>query len=159
MEWAYGKKSLFSVEGKLIVKGDGYHEFAPGLSLAIAKDAVMEIGNNFSCSHNARITVFKRLVVGDDNMWSFDEIIMDTDAHLIFDVDGEMVSHNKDIIFGDHVWLGCRNIVLKGATIPSGCMVAAGSTVTSGIYPKESIITSKGKVIKEKIGWNNKLNR
>lgn len=157
-EWRHDEKSFLSVDGKLIIKGGGYHTFGPGLSLAVCKNAEMEIGNNFSCTHNAKILVFKRLTIGDDNMWSFDEIVMDTDAHLIFDESGEMISHNKEIIFGSHVWLGCRNTILKGANIPSGCIVAAGSTITSDSYPEKSIISSKGKVIKERVNWDIKLN-
>lgn len=157
-EWRHDEKSLFSVDGKLIIKGTGYHQFAPGLSLCIVKGAVMEIGNNFSCSHDAKILVFDKLIIGNDNMWSFDETILDSDAHLIFDENGNMISCNNEITFGDRVWLGCDNIVLKGASIPTGCIVAAGSTITSCVYPKNSIITSKGKVIKENIVWNKTLN-
>ena len=69
-------------------------------------------------------------------MWSFDTIIMDTDSHKIFDDSGESISHNCEVIFGDNVWLGCRCVVLKGANIPNGSIIAANSTVTKKLVKK-----------------------
>lgn len=157
LEWSYNKKSLLNIQGVLVIKGDGYHTFSPGLSLAIAPGAKVVLGNNFSCSHNNRITIFKSLIVGDNNMWSFDNIIMDTDAHCIYNNKGEMISHNADIIFGDHVWLGCRNVILKGVSIPDGSIIGAGGIVTKSL-PKENAIYVGNKMIKEGVSWNIKQN-
>ena len=157
---AHDRCSTMSIDGKLVIKGDGHHSFAPGLNLFIPKGGIMVIGDNFSCMQNATIQAYKKITIGDDNLWSFDNVVMDSDTHLIFDKmgGGEMISHNRDVSFGNHIWLGCRNIVLKGANIPSGCIVAAGSTITSEVYPENAIISSKGKVIKEGIDWSRELN-
>lgn len=157
LEWSYDKKSVLNIKGRLIIKGNGYHSFSPGLSLAIAPGAVMEIGNNFSCSHNTRFTIFKSLVIGDNNMWSFDNLIMDTDAHYIFNEKGEMISHNAGITFGDHVWLGCRNAILKGATIPDGSIIGAGGVVTKSLAKKNSVYVGN-QLLRERIDWNMTLN-
>lgn len=157
LEWSYEKKSVLNIKGTLIIKGSGYHSFSPGLSLAIAPGAKVILGNYFSCSHNNRITIFKSLIVGDNNMWSFDNIIMDTDAHCIYDNKGEMISHNSGIVFGDHVWLGCRNVILKGVSIPNGSIIGAGGIVTKSL-PQENSIYVGNKMIKEGVGWNIKQN-
>ena len=156
-EWSGTKQSVLNIQGTLIIKGSGYHSFASGLSLSIAPNAVVEIGDNFSCSHNARIQIFKKLVVGDNNMWSFDTIVMDTDSHKIFNEKGDLISHNQDIIFGDNVWLGCRSIVLKGSMISSGSIIAAGSIVTK-ILSKENSIYKGNTVIRENVQWSTALN-
>jgi acetyltransferase-like isoleucine patch superfamily enzyme len=36
---------------------------------------------------------------------------------------------------GDGTWIGARSVILQGITIGSGCIVAAGSVVTSNIAP------------------------
>lgn len=39
-------------------------------------------------------------------MWSYDNIILDSDIHVITDMEGKQVNRPGQIIFGDHVWLG-----------------------------------------------------
>ena len=86
-------------------------------------------------------------------MWSFDNIVMDTDSHKFYTGGGEWDNPNKEVKFGNHVWLGCRNVILKGAVIPDGCVVASGSKLTKAYKEVDSIITSDNKVIKQNIKW------
>ena len=90
-------------------------------------------------------------------MWSFDNLIMDTDAHYIFNEKGEMISHNAGITVGDHVWLGCRNAILKGATIPDGSIIGAGGVVTKSLAKKNSVYVGN-QLLREGIDWNMTLN-
>jgi acetyltransferase-like isoleucine patch superfamily enzyme len=41
------------------------------------------------------------------------------------------------IVLGDDVWIGANVVVLKGATIGHGAIVAAGSVVSKAIPPFE----------------------
>lgn len=45
-----------------------------------------------------------------------------------------------DITIGNDVWIGQRSIILAGAEIGDGCIVAAGSVVPRGTYPPYSVI-------------------
>jgi acetyltransferase-like isoleucine patch superfamily enzyme len=45
-----------------------------------------------------------------------------------------------EIVIGDRVWIGAQCVVLKNARIGSGCIVAAGSVVTAGDYPPNSLL-------------------
>lgn len=149
IEYSYDKKSSLTIEGQLVLHGKA--SFAPGLSLYIAKGAIVEIGDCFSCSHNTRFTIFKGLKIGDNNMWSFDNLIMDTDAHRIF-VDNELVNTNKEIVFGNKVWLGCRNVVLKGARIPDGCIIGANGYITKEL-PLQNSIYLNNKIVRPSVTW------
>lgn len=146
-------KSAISIKGKLRLKGSGVHAFGPGLTLGIGKEGILTIGDNFTASVRNRISCSNSITIGDDNMWSFDNVIMDSDTHQICDEQEKVVNYNKPIVFGNHVWLGCRNIVMKGAAIPDGCMVASGSKITSVYTEPNSIITSNKKIIKSNIHW------
>lgn len=156
-EYSYYRKSVLNIQGTLILKGKGFHSFSPGLSLIIAEGATVEIGNNFSSCSNTRISIFKSLKIGDDNMWSFENVIMDTDTHIILNENDEKISFNSGITFGDHVWLGCRNTVLKGVTIPNGSIIGACGVVTKP-FTKENSIYVGNKMIKSNIKWNRSLN-
>lgn len=56
----------------------------------------------------------------------------------------------QEIFIGDDVWLGANSVILKGARIGSGSIVAAGAVVTGGEFPERSLIAGNpAKFIKE----------
>lgn len=46
----------------------------------------------------------------------------------------------KPVTIGDDVWIGAHVIILKGAHIGNGSVVAAGSVVCSGRYPDNALL-------------------
>lgn len=144
---------LLSIKGKLVLNGTGFHSFGPGTELCIGKQGVLTIGNNFSASARNIISCSCAITIGDDNMWSYENVVMDTDTHQICDENGNITNYNKPIVFGKHVWLGCRNIVMKGCEIADGCMVASGSKISGRYEEKNCIISTGKKIIKRNIIW------
>jgi acetyltransferase-like isoleucine patch superfamily enzyme len=53
------------------------------------------------------------------------------------------------VFIGQHVWIGFNSILLKGVTIGSKSVVAAGSVVTKDIPPNVLVAGNPAKVIKE----------
>lgn len=147
-------KSSIWIKGKLVIRGNGIHSFGIGTRLIIESKGILEIGNNFTASVNNRIRCDYHITVGNDNMWSYDNVIMDTDGHQITDEQGNVINRPRAVTFGDHVWLGCRNIVLKGSTIPKGCVVASGCVISGEYCDPSSIIASQKRIIKKSISWN-----
>ena len=142
LEYTYNKPSMLSIEGKLIFNGAGRYEFAPGLILYIGKDAHMRIGSNFSVSHDTKFYIKKGIIIGEDNMWSYHNVIMDNDGHLIIKNNGR-VNSNESIIFGNHVWMGCRCTVLKGARVSDGIIISSSSVVRGSLTESNSIYSGK----------------
>ena len=71
-----------------------------------------------------------RVSFGHDCMLSTDIHMDPSDMHPIFDRGtGERLNPPQDIVVGDHVWLGTRVLLLKGAEIGSGSIVGAGAMV------------------------------
>lgn len=50
---------------------------------------------------------------------------MDTDFHHVVR-NGEEKAKEKDVVFRNHVWIGCRTTILKGTFLSSNSIVAAG---------------------------------
>jgi acetyltransferase-like isoleucine patch superfamily enzyme len=47
---------------------------------------------------------------------------------------------SEAICIGDDVWVGAGTMILKGATLGDGCVVAAGAVVLRGNYPPGSVV-------------------
>lgn len=156
-QYTYDRPSFIKIRGKLIIHGSGIHQFAGGTTLEITENAICEIGNNFTTSHNNRIRIVNSLRIGDDNMWSYYNVILDNDGHQIFDNHGNICNNSKGIVIGNNVWLGCRNIVIKGTIIPNNVIVAPGSIINKHYTDEDCIITSFGKTIKRNIAWSRNL--
>jgi acetyltransferase-like isoleucine patch superfamily enzyme len=75
-----------------------------------------------------------RIVIGDDVM--FGPEVMVTAASYRFN-DGQPVTaqamDEADVVIGDDVWIGARAIILPGARIGAGAIIAAGAVVRGEI--------------------------
>lgn len=143
------------------------------------KNNVIEIGNNVKLHNvtfwfeddNNRIILGDRttiegecqlaacegtnIVIGKDCMFSRDIYIRTTDSHSIIDLNNNRLNKAKNIIIGNHVWIGMQCLILKGANIPDNCIVGARSLISSGLKVKSnSIIAGQpANTIKESINW------
>lgn len=149
---------MINILGKVIIKGDGWHAFAPGAIVYVGKNATLTLNNRFSVSHDVKIYCRHKITIGKDNMWSYYNVIMDNDAHYIYNYEGEHINQNREVIFGDNVWMGCRCTILKGSNVPNGSVIGACSIVRNQLIKENSIYAGIGpKLIRENILWDRKL--
>lgn len=98
--------------------------------------------------------------IGRDCMFSTDIHMDPSDMHPIFDrASGERLNPPQDIQIGDHVWLGTRVLVLKGARIGSGTIVGAGSIVSGTLPPDVLAVGSPAKVVRENVVWTRDMDQ
>lgn len=93
--------------------------------------------------------------MGKDILISWDTLFMDTDFHYVSKV-GEIDNavNEKEIIIGNHVWIGCRATVLKGAALSDNCVVAAGSVVTKSFKETSTLIAGNPVAVKRQgVEW------
>ena len=143
-------------EGGQIVFNGGAN-LGRGSRICVEEGATLCLGDRFSITGDTTILCHKSIVFGEDCLLSWDVLVMDTDWHRISDSQGMTFNPDKAVSFGDHVWIGCRSTVLKGAKIPSGCVIAAGSIVAKPLPKTNTIYGGCGKDIcslRENIIWN-----
>ena len=80
---------------------------------------------------------------------------MDTDFHKIRNGQGEVINHNRPVMIGNNVWVGCRCTILKGTIINDGNVIAAGSVVSGKQISQNAIIGGNPlKVMRNNISWS-----
>lgn len=120
--------------------------------------AHLAIGSKTTSMH-AIVTLHEAgsITIGEDCMLSGDIRMDVSDMHSITDrATGTRINSARDIVIGDHVWLGHGVMVLKGAHIGSGSVVGAKSLV-SGVIPQNVVVAGvPARVIRENVDWNRK---
>jgi acetyltransferase-like isoleucine patch superfamily enzyme len=120
------------------------------------RGSAVTIGNNFVCNSPVDIRAGGGASVsfGSDCLLA-DVKIYATDYHEIFDAEsGEVLNKPRDVTIGDRVWLAMRSIVLKGASIGNDSVVAAGSVVSGGSFPGNSLLMGVPAAVKRSgIKW------
>lgn len=141
-----------SKNGELIFHGTAH--IGHGTKIHVALDARLELGDNFAISASSQINCYKRIEFGRNIQFSWDCLVMDSDTHEIFDANGNLINEPREIVFGNHIWIGCRTTILKGSRIPDNCVIGACSLVLGRNFEKESIIAGNpARSIKKIRNW------
>lgn len=130
--------TLLKVDGKLEFQGTAH--IGRGSKICVAKDAFLELGDNFAISASSCISCHKHIVMGDDIQFSWDCLVMDSDTHTIIGENGSRMNPDKEIVFGNKIWIGNGCMILKGTHIPNTCVIGARSVVSGSKFSDHSII-------------------
>lgn len=147
------EKTVMKVEktGTLIFEGSAH--IGKGSKIYVSNNAKLKLGDNFAISASTQIFCQKSISFGRDIQFSWDCLVMDSDSHRIY-IEGEQINADKEISFGNKIWIGCRCTILKGSVIPDGCVIAATSCVTGKNFEANTIIAgTPSKSIKKISSW------
>jgi len=119
-----------------------------GCDIRVLEGASLTVGGGF-INEGRQISCESEIVIGKGCAIARDVIIRDNDAH-------ETQAGRRSaraIHIGDNVWIGTRAIVLKGVSIGSGAIIAAGAVVTKDVPPCAMVAGVPAKVIRENVRW------
>lgn len=163
------RRMLINVE--IDIDGDD-NEVTIGTNAHYIKDLFVFMGNRYNnrslhigdnaTIYGARIFVEedgRSVKIGNDALISDEVLIENSDGHVILDHDGKVINQSKrDLVIGDHVWIGRRASVMKNVSIGSNSIVGAASVVTGKEFPENSIICGNpARVIKKVDGWSREM--
>lgn len=113
---------------------------------------------NEGCSFNQSLKIVvseaKNVLVGRDVMFSSGCWIRNSDVHLVYDKEKKRINHGKDIIIGDHVWVGQNVSLLKGSCVGSGAVLGAGAIVTKKVASNSVHVGNPSKQVKDDVFWD-----
>lgn len=142
------ERSIIENAGDIHFKGNA----DIGTGSRISNSGTLVFGEDFKASGKMTIICSKCISFGMDDLVSWDTLFMDSDLHSIIDNRGES-NPPKPIFVGDHVWIGCNSIILKGTEIGSSNVIAAGSILNKKCLRGNCIIGTEGRILKQSITW------
>lgn len=95
------------------------------------------------------------ITIGEDCLFSSDVQLRTGDSHSILDLQGRRINDSRDIILGDHVWVGTQAFLNKGAKVPPHSIVGACAMVTKAFEePNCALAGVPAKVVKRDVDWS-----
>lgn len=113
-------KGDLEIEDKLVLGIGSSIISLPGSVIRFGKNAIVGARNLIYCE--------RKIELGNDFLTSWDCQIMDSDTHKVIDAQTRHFNDvSKEVIIGNHVWLGNGVIVNKGTKLPNNTIVASRS--------------------------------
>lgn len=95
-----------------------------------------------------------QITIGRDCLFSSEIVFRTGDSHSLLELSGKRINPSRDIVVGDHVWIGMRAVVLKGVRIGADSVVGACALVTDSCPEKNCVLAGvPAKVVKTGINW------
>ena len=143
-------RSIWQVSGTVAFGGKA--SIGHGSKLSVRGN--LTLGADFNMTAESTIVCAHQISFGKDCLLSWDILTMDTDEHPIYNQEGIRTNPDKPIIVGNHVWIGCKCMLLKGTEIPNNTVVAAGTLLTSAFSGKNQIVGGNPPaVLKSDVRW------
>lgn len=147
-------RSVLDIHGTIVFKGSA--KIGHGSKISVGIGGLLTIGDVFKISAETSIIASKAVTIGDNCLFSWETLVMDTDFHDIRNINGDIINHPKEIIIGNNVWIGCRCLLLKGSNIPNNSVVAANSVISTKIEGENKIFGGNPvKILKSDVFWEN----
>ncbi len=143
------KETRILVEENATLKIEGDFKMFAGSYIRVISGGTLIIHDGF-INEDTQITCGDLIEIGHGCTIGRDVVIRSYDGHKIV---GNNNKTAMPIHIGDHVWIGQRAVILKGVTIGSGAIIAAGSIVTKDVPSHSVVAGNPAKVIKENITW------
>lgn len=119
----------------------------------------IDIGKNCSMNRDCAITASfdAQIILGEDCMISYSVFLRAGNSHNMIDLD--TLEHfddnaNRDIVLGEHVWVGMRATIMNGVEIGSGSTVGANSFVCKRTFPSNCCLAGNpARILREHTAW------
>lgn len=148
----HGDNNNVDIDDKVYINDLGLCMDFNDNNFSIGKNTIINNQSHFSCMEGTSI------IIGSDCLFSSNIIIRTCDSHSIVDHFGKRLNKSKNILIGNHVWVGANVTFLKGAEVSENSVVAINSIITKKFTTTGCILAGiPAKVVKCDINWDKYL--
>lgn len=155
---SFGERVVVSSTNGTILIGDKC-KFDSFIKLRTSCGGRIDIGKMCSLQRDCAIVASfnARIILGEDCMVSYSVFMRAGNSHNMIDLD--TLEHfddnsNRDVILGEHVWVGMRVTLLNGVEIGSGSTVGANSFVCKKKFPNNCCVAGNpARILRERTAW------
>ena len=95
------------------------------------------------------------ITVGQGCLFSSDIQLRTGDSHSVLDMEGRRINASADIVLGDHVWVGTKAFLNKGAKVASHSIIGACALVTKEFEePHCALAGVPAKIVRRDVDWS-----
>lgn len=145
----YGDNNIIRIGAKASLKGTTF--------FIENNDNEICVGAHTTTTDQVEISAIEgtKVSIGDDCMISSKVYMSTGDGHSVCDSSGRRTNISRDIVIGNHVWIGTRTIIGKGFKIGDDSILAAGGVGTaSEEIPRNVVMAGNpARIVKTEIGW------
>jgi acetyltransferase-like isoleucine patch superfamily enzyme len=125
---------------KLIIHGDVH--IAPGCTIRVGENGVLELGGKNVIAHDTTIIATKKISIGKNSSISWNCNLIDDDAHSFFRTDGKKIKRiRKPLVIGDNVGIQMNVVIPSGGTIGDNSIISANTVIRTDV-PQDTLIYS-----------------
>ena len=147
----YGNNNTVEIcNGSAISQGELYIE-DDGNRIEIGENTLLTGKIHLACIES------KTIKIGNDCLLSSEIVFRTGDSHSILDMSGNRINPAEDVIIDDHVWIGHRAVINKGAYVAPNTVIGAGTIVTKKFSEANVILAGvPARIVKKDINWDSK---
>jgi len=143
-----GNDNLISIGDGCVIHGLGLVCEDSGNSISIGGTTEIAGGTEMATMEGTEI------VVGERCLFSSGIHLRTGDSHSVVNLAGERINPSRNIIIGNHVWIGMGVTILKGSAVADSSILAAHAVLTKRFdSPNCTIAGNPARVVREGVDW------
>lgn len=123
------------------------------VKLWLSQGARLYIGDNSYLANGSMVLSQREVRIGRGCSISWHVLIMDSSSYAVGYLDEEPHIRVVPVIIGDHVWIGCRAVILKGVSVGDGAVIANNAVVTRDVPAGVMVAGNPAQAVREGVVW------
>ncbi len=124
-----------------------------GVKLWLSNGARLYIGDNSYLANGSMVLSQQEVLIGRHCSISWHVLIMDSSSYAVGYLGEEPQIRLGPVVIGDHVWIGCRAVILKGVSVGDGAVIANNAVVTRDVPAGSMVAGNPARVIRDGVVW------